>query len=111
MPKPIEGVIFSQPWRAWPVKFWILCMTELWMGERGQACGQMARVDSVGAGSGAEGGKRKSDAKRKSPRPLRVRREGRRCSSSVADGRHIAEGGVSKAVVVEVMLEVERDAR
>ena len=59
MPKPIEGVIFSQPWRAWPVKFWILCMTELWMGERGQACGQMARVDSVGSGSGAEGGKAK----------------------------------------------------
>jgi hypothetical protein len=26
MPKPIEGVIFSQPWRAWPVKFDILCM-------------------------------------------------------------------------------------
>jgi hypothetical protein len=24
--KPVEGVIFSQPWRAWPVKFEILCM-------------------------------------------------------------------------------------
>jgi hypothetical protein len=33
-----------------------LCMTELCVGVRDQACGQMARVDSVGAGSGAEGG-------------------------------------------------------
>lgn len=26
MPKPIEGVIFSHPWRAWPVKLDILCI-------------------------------------------------------------------------------------
>jgi len=29
-PKPIEGVILSQPWRALPVKLEILCMTD-WM--------------------------------------------------------------------------------
>jgi hypothetical protein len=36
-----------------------------------------------------------------------VREDGRRCSSSVAGGRHIAGSGVSEAVV-EVLLEVER---
>lgn len=25
-PKPIAGVILSQPWRAWPVKLEILCI-------------------------------------------------------------------------------------
>ena len=47
MPKPIEGVIFSQPWRAWPVKFEILCMSGRGVGMQDQACKQMARVDSV----------------------------------------------------------------
>ena len=28
MPKPIEGVIFSHPCLAWPVKFEILCISE-----------------------------------------------------------------------------------
>lgn len=51
MPKPIEGVIFSQPWRAWPVKFEILCMSGRGAGMQDQACKQRARVDSVEAES------------------------------------------------------------
>lgn len=55
-----------------------------------QACGKMARVDSDGQHE-AKGGQ-KNDAKQ-SPRPLRERTDGRRCSSSVAGGRHMAGGG------------------
>ena len=56
MPKPIEGVIFSQPWRAWPVKFEILCMSGRGAGMQDQACKQRARVDSVEAESEGTGG-------------------------------------------------------
>lgn len=49
MPKPIEGVIFSQPWRAWPVKLEILC---IWLGTSvvGSGRGRSGQV-SVEAGA------------------------------------------------------------
>lgn len=72
-------------------------MADHGVGMQDQACRQMARVDSVTAGS--EGWARKSDANER-PRPLRERVDGRRCSSSVAGGRHVVGGGVSMEEVV-----------